>query len=133
MQINAPAPFFEANQASWFALFYKVSYGTWINLFLFIGIMVGAYYLSKYLLSKSPYSAPFQSGKVKERLFISQQSSMTIVEVQGVYYVLVNDKGRTLLIDRREDLVYPEDDQIKSKPEFKTIIEKMVQKTHEKK
>lgn len=133
MYMYNPIPINGANQACWFALFYKVNYGTVINLFLFIGIMVGAYYLSKYLLSKSPYRAPFHTGKVKERLYINQQSAMVIVEVQGVHYVLVNDKGRTVLIDRREDLSYPPEETLNPVPEFQNLLTKIIRKNEEKK
>lgn len=133
MHIYNPISMNGANQASWFALFYKVNYGTVLNLFLFIGIMAGAYYLSKYLLAKSPYRAPFHTGKVKERLYINQQSAMTIVEVQGVYYVLVNDKGRTILLDRREDLIYPEESNLNTVPEFQNLLTKLMKKNEEKK
>ncbi len=125
MQMNNPVPFFGANQASWFALFYKVNYVTIINLLLFVGIMVAVYYVSKYLLSKTPYNAPFRSGKVKERLYIGQQSSLTVVELQGIYYVLANDKGRTTLVDKRDDLEYPVQETNIKPLEFGEILKKI--------
>ena len=131
MQMNNPVPNFGANQASWFALFYKVNYVTVVNLLLFIGLMVAVYYLSKYLLSKSPYSAPHRSGKVKERLYVGHQSTMTVVELQGTYYVLINDKGRTTLIDKREDLVYPQGDTNIKPPDFGDVLKKMLNKNNQ--
>lgn len=131
MQMNNPVPIFGANQASWFALFYKVNYVTVLNLILFIGLMVGAYYLSKYLIAKSPYSAPHHTGKVRERLYVGQQSSMTVVELQGVFYVLVNDKGRTVLVDKRDDLVYPDQDPTVKVPEFPEILKNLLNKNNQ--
>jgi flagellar biogenesis protein FliO len=131
MQMNNPVPIFGANQASWFALFYKVNYATIFNLLLFIGLMVGAYYLSKYFLSKSPYSAPHHTGKVKERLYVGHQSSMTVVELQGVYYVLVNDKGRTTLIDKRDNLEYPVQESTVKVPEFGEVLKNILKKNNQ--
>lgn len=131
MQMNNPVPIFGANQASWFALFYKVNYVTVVNLLLFVGIMVAIYYLSKYLLAKTPYSAPFRSGKVKERLYIGQQSSLTVVELQGVYYILANDKGRTVLLDKREDLEYPIQETGVKQPDFGEILKKFRSKNNQ--
>lgn len=95
-----------ANHFSWFALFYKVNYGTYINLILFIGIMLISFYIARFFVNKSPYAAPFKTGKVKERIYLGPQSSLVIVELQGVFYVLATDKGRTTLIDTRDDLAY---------------------------
>lgn len=131
MQLNNPVPIFGANQASWFALFYKVNYGTFFNLILFIGFMVGAYYLSKYLIAKSPYSPPHHTGIVKERLYVGHQSSMTVVELQGVFYVLVNDKGRTMLIDKREGMSYPTQEETTKMPEFQEILKKLLNKNNQ--
>lgn len=131
MQLNNPVPIFGANQASWFALFYKVNYGTFFNLILFIGFMVGAYYLSKYLIAKSPYSAPHHTGVVKERIFVGHQSAMTVVELQGVFYVFVNDKGRTVLIDKREGLIYPDQEIAAKMPEFQEIFKKLLNKNNQ--
>lgn len=104
--MNNFIPFNGANQMSWFALFYKVNYGTYINLILFIGIMLISFYIARYFVNKSPYAAPYKTGKVKERIYLGPQSSLVIVELQGVFYVLATDKGRTTLIDTRNDLAY---------------------------
>lgn len=131
MQINNLFPIFEANQACWFALFYKTDYRVIINLLLFIGLMVGAYYLSKFLIAKSPYSAPHHTGKVMERLYIGHQSSMTVVDLQGVQYVFVNDKGKTTLVDRRTDLHFPEQVAPIQITSFQDVLKKIMNKNNQ--
>lgn len=128
MQLSNLVPLGGANQVSWFALFYKENYGTYVNLVLFIAILVIAFYISKYFISKSPYAAPFHSGKVKERLYIGPQCALTVIELQGVYYIVVNDKGRTTLIDKRSDLEYLSSETTQQFPGFQEIFAKYLKK-----
>lgn len=128
MQLSNLVPLGGANQVSWFALFYKENYGTYVNLVLFIAILVIAFYISKYFISKSPYAAPFHSGKVKERLYIGPQCALTVIELQGVYYIVVNDKGRTTLIDKRSDLEYLSSETKQQFPGFQEIFAKYLKK-----
>lgn len=128
MQMNNLVPFGGANHMSWFALFYKVNYGTYVNLVLFILILVIAFYISKYFISKSPYAAPYHSGKVKERLYIGPQCALTVIELQGIFYIVINDKGRTTLIDKRSDLEYLETEVNQQFPQFKEIMDKYLKK-----
>lgn len=128
MQLSNLVPLGGANQVSWFALFYKENYGAYVNLVLFIAILVIAFYISKYFISKSPYAAPFHSGKVKERLYIGPQCALTVIELQGVYYIVVNDKGRTTLIDKRSDLEYLSSETTQQFPGCQEIFAKYLKK-----
>lgn len=127
MQMNNLILLSGANHISWFALFYKVNYGTYINLILFLLILVIAFYISKYFISKSPYAAPFHTGKVKERLYIGPQNTLTVIELQGIYYVVISDKGRTTLIDKRSDLQYI-DSEVQQLAGFTEVLSKYLKK-----
>ncbi len=131
MQMNNFVPIVEANQANWFALFYKVNIGTYINLLLFIVIMFLCFYIAKFFIEKSPYSAPFHTAKVKERIYLGPQVSMVVVELQGVQYVVVTDKNGTTFIDKRSDLVYePTELDNHTKVDFDAMLKKYMKKNN---
>lgn len=133
LPMNNFIPLNGANQMSWFALFYKVNYGTYINLILFIIIMLISFYIARYFVNRSPYAAPFKTGKVKERIFLGPQSSLVVIELQGVYYVLASDKGRTTLIDTRDDLAYEQVAAAMPDPlKFEQVISKYLKKNQDK-
>lgn len=115
-----------ANQYSWFALFYKVNYGLIINLILFVAFMFTCYIAALWLSKNNGLSGMPKSGRIVERIYLSPQASLMVVELQGVYYLFSLDKSGVHLIDKREDWVVSTHASERKSFNFETILSKTI-------
>lgn len=126
MLYQLPVQMAWANQFSWFALFYKADFGLMINLILFVLFMFSCYLAAKWFSVTNGLSGSRKSGRIVERIYISPQATLLVIELQGTYYIMAQDKNGIHMIDKREDWVVSAPGNDAGLPNFQAVLNKYI-------
>ncbi len=92
---------------------YGRSNDTWFTVKYFIVAIVFLFLLwvvSKVIISQNGVKMRSNNMKVIERLSISKDKAILLVELDGIHYVIGSDRNNMVLLDKRDDLkiVHPQ-------------------------
>jgi hypothetical protein len=72
--------------------------------------VIGLAYLFIIFLKFTGYKPKESNIKLKEKKIVSADKYITIVEIHGINYIILNSKAQSILLDKRTDIEYPKND-----------------------
>lgn len=98
---------------------YGRSNDTWFTVKYFIVAIVFLFLLwvvSKVIISQNGVKVRSNNMKVIERISISKDKSILLIELDGIHYLIGSDRNNLSLLDKREDLkiVHPQKIELQS-------------------
>lgn len=82
--------------------FYWLRYVAILLVFFYV-----VYVTTKFVAKFNQANLSNKTIKIVERISLTSDKSIAIIEISGIYYILSMDKNGVTLIDKREDLTYP--------------------------